>query len=73
MTYGKLNTTIYKFHHKARHAGYVSRTCNTECLEAVPYNGRFGRGFYVDFPAYDSTRYCWRKYYIEEVTTDGNA
>lgn len=73
MTYGELNTSIYKFHHKARHAAYVSRIRDTKLLEAVPYNGRFGRGFYVDFPAYDSSRYCWRKYYIMEGTTDGNA
>lgn len=73
MLYRELDRTKYKFHHKARHAGYVSRTCNVYCLEAVPYNGRFGRGVYVDFPAYDSTRYCWREYYIEEATTNGNA
>lgn len=70
MLYRELDRTKYKFHHKARHAGYVSRTCDMDCLEAVPYNGRFGRGFYVDFPAYDSTRYCWRKYYIEENNND---
>lgn len=73
MTYRELNrTTKYKFHHRARHAGYVSRICDLGSLEADPYNGRFGRGFYVDLPATDSTRYCWREYYIE-VETDGNA
>lgn len=66
MTYRELHKKGYKFHHRARHAGYVSRTCDMESLEAVPYNGRFGRGFYVDLPATDSTRFCWREYFIEQ-------
>ena len=55
----------YEYHHSAYTRGYVSRKATEEQLPRIPYNGRFGRGYYVDCPCFNSTRYCVRKYYIE--------
>lgn len=52
----------YKFHHHALARGYVSRKHDPQIL---PYNGRFGKGYKVVAPNYNSTRYCWVLYYVE--------
>lgn len=63
MTIEKLKQSDrYHMHHTARARGYVSRKC-----EGIvqPYNGRFGCGYKVLRPAYDSTTYCYVDYYIQ--------
>lgn len=57
----------FKYHHSARCLGYVSRKKPEGELENISYNGRFGKGVTIKTPAYDSTRYCYREYYIFEV------
>lgn len=56
----------YIFHHEATHAGYVSRLLECDEIEAKPYSGRFGEGFTVHLPMYESTRYHRVLYYIKK-------
>lgn len=68
-----LNDDRYYLHHTAYYKGYVSRKVVYDDLPVVPYKGRFGTGYTVDLPSYESTQYCRRQYYIlrEGVSTDG--
>ena len=59
-----INDDRYYLHHTAYHKGYVSRIVLYVDLPVVPYKGRFGTGYTVDLPSYESTRYCRRQYYI---------
>lgn len=59
-----LNDTRYYLHHTSYAKGYVSRKADYEHLPVTPYKGRFGTGYTVDLPSYESTRYCRRQYYI---------
>ena len=65
----------YCLHHTSYTRGYVSRTADYNNLPVHPYKGRFGTGYTVDLPSYESTQYCRRQYYIlrEELTKNGNA
>lgn len=64
--------TRYYLHHTSYYKGYVSRKANYAHLPVTPYKGRFGSGYTVDLPSYQSTRYCRRQYYVlkEGVTPD---
>lgn len=59
-----LNDERYYLHHTAYYKGYVSRKADYDSLPVIPYKGRFGEGYIVDLPSYESTRYCRRQYYI---------
>lgn len=59
-----LNDDRYYLHHTSYYKGYVSRKADYDSLPAVPYKGRFGTGYTVDLPSYQSTQYCRRQYYI---------
>lgn len=48
----------------SRARGYVSRVAAVNDLPAVPYNGKYGEGYTVMTPAYDSSQYCFKEYYI---------
>jgi len=52
------------YHHTARTQGYVSR--KSEGSKPIPYDGRFGKGFKIYRPAYDSTRYCFVEYWVKK-------
>lgn len=52
------------FHHRACTPGYISRQSNGPVI--TRYSGRFGEGYTVDFPRWDTTRYVWREYWIFE-------
>lgn len=54
----------YYLHHTAYCNGYVSRKVIYDDLPVVPYKGRFGTGYTVDLPSYESTQYCRRQYYV---------
>lgn len=60
--HGKKGRFVY--HHISRCRGYVSRKRPEGQLENIDYKGRFGEGVTIKTPAYDSTRYCYRWYYI---------
>lgn len=62
--HGKLGRFTY--HHRARCMGYVSRKHPEGQLENTAYKGRFGEGVTIKVPAWDSSRYCYREYYIFE-------
>ena len=48
--------------HSATRQGYVSRKTAGQVLE---YRGRYGNGFVIDTPRFDSTRYILRTYYVQ--------
>lgn len=50
-------------HHTSRCRGYVSRK-NKEG-EIEKYKGKFGEGYKVLTPAWDSTKYCYVTYYVK--------
>ena len=52
---------LLKEHHKSLHQGYVSRKKDGVIL---PYNGRFGEGYMLFSPNFDSSRFCFVTYYI---------
>lgn len=67
-----LNDDRYYLHHTSYAKGYVSRKADYDSLPVFPYKGRFGTGYTVDLPSYESTQYCRRQYYIlrEEYNPD---
>ena len=56
------NGFIYKYHHTAYARGYISRKSDGY---AVPYSGKFGKGFKVYMPCWGSTRFCLVAYYVK--------
>lgn len=56
--------TQYTEHHTSRARRYVSRKIEGIVEE---YKGRFGVGYKVYTPAWDSTIYCFVTYYVKEV------
>lgn len=52
-----------KLSHTSLARGYVSRK-NTDGI-VEEYEGRFGKGYKVFTPNWDSTRYCYVTYYVE--------
>jgi hypothetical protein len=53
-------------HHTAWMRGYVSRKKPEGIIE--PYKGRFGEGYTVKTPSWQSTAYCHITYYITKET-----
>lgn len=51
----------YKHHHTSRARRYVSRKSDGV---VEPYSGKFGRGYKVYTPAWDSSTYCYVTYYV---------
>ena len=52
---------ICNYHHTAARREYISRKTEGRVSE---YNGRFGRGYVIDCPRWDTTNYCSRQYWI---------
>lgn len=57
------NGVLYE-HHEATWRGYLSRKLSPEELPVYPYMGKFGRGFKVLLPNWESTNYSRVKYFI---------
>lgn len=53
----------YRYDHTAAHRGYVSRKSSGEVSR---YEGRFGKGYTIDTPRWDTTNYCNREYWVEK-------
>ncbi len=51
--------------HKVMWRGYVSRKSDGAVLD---YKGKFGEGFILLTPNWDSSRYCFATYYINAKT-----
>lgn len=56
------NNTNYSFHHTSWARGYVSRRGGAWIEE---YSGRFGNGYKLHHPSWQSTTYHHVTYYIE--------
>jgi len=54
---------VYREHHSAYERGYVSRKSDGYMK---PYKGRFGNGYKRYMPCFNTNRYCWITYFIEE-------
>lgn len=52
----------YVEHHTSFTRGYVSRK-NPEGI-AIPYEGKFGTGYKVLTPSWESSQYCYVTYYV---------
>lgn len=63
MTEKELINQGYKLHHTAMKSGYISRKNKDGIIEK--YDGRFGKGFTVSKPNFESTRYYFISYYIK--------
>lgn len=63
--YRIINGQRYELHHIATAKGYISRKVD-EVLEE--YAGRFGTGYAVHYPRFDTTNYHYVAYYIKEVS-----
>lgn len=61
----------YRTGHTSYTRGYMSRKCETIIEKAIeagqikPYEGRFGKGYTVETPAFNTTRYHWITYLLE--------
>ncbi len=53
----------YEYHHTASRRGYISRK-----IDGIvePYKGRFGEGYVILSPRYDTTVYISVSYYIKK-------
>ena len=62
MTVNQLrNSSKYRYHHTASRRGYESRKGDGH---VESYNGKFGRGYIVVSPRFDTTQYVAVEYYI---------
>lgn len=65
MTLAELkNNPQYYLHHTAAARGYVSRKIDHP--EPHEYSGKFGTGYTVERPRWDTTRYIYIDYYIRK-------
>ncbi len=51
------------YHHTATRREYISRKCVDGVLRS--YKGRFGEGFVILRPRWDTTQYCYCEYYVK--------
>ncbi len=51
----------YEFHHSALKRGYMNRKIEGEVNY---YNGRFGEGYTIEKPRYDTTQYHTIQYFV---------
>lgn len=64
MTLTELKSDVrYYEHHTASKRGYVSRRLDGK---VIPYAGKFGAGYIVLRPRWDSSQYVWCTYYIHK-------
>ena len=59
------NSKKYNLHHTGSARGYVSRKANIDSLKAKKYDGKFGKGYTVKTPRWDTTQYVNVEYWIE--------
>ena len=63
MTEKELTNKGYYLHHTALSHGYISRKNKSGIIEE--YDGRFGKGYTVKKPNFESTRYYQISYYVK--------
>lgn len=52
----------YREHHTATERGYISRKIDHVTTE---YNGRFGSGYKVHYPRFDTNNFHYVTYYVK--------
>lgn len=62
----KVRNGELKYHHTVKALGYVSRRTLREEYKIESYAGRFGKGYKIHTPSFDSTRYHDISYYVEQ-------
>lgn len=67
MTLKDVISAGYTCHHRSWYRGYISRRTDPENLPAYPYEGKFGKGYYVLFPSWRSSWYCTIAYYTNKT------
>jgi len=65
MTQQQLETKGYKVIHTGSQRGYVSRKTTPGTRKAIPYTGKYGTGYKVLMPRYDTTQYVYVVYYAK--------
>ena len=64
MTINELkNNPNYEYHHTAARRGYISRKTEGYVEE---YEGRYGKGYVIVRPRFDTTQYVYIDYYLEK-------
>ena len=53
----------YIMHHEASMRGYISRKWDAGICE---YSGRFGEGYLLVYPRWDTTNYVYVEYWVKE-------
>lgn len=66
--YRIINGQLYNLHHTATAKGYMSRKVPEKLEE---YKGRYGIGYKVHRPRFDTTNYHYVDYYVGGVANDG--
>lgn len=66
MTYKDIKNLPLHERHTSLCRGYVSRKLDLDDFPVESYNGRFGKGYKLFGPNYDSTTYCYVTYLILE-------
>jgi len=61
-TVEEIKAAGYKYHHSASRRGYLSRKGGAKIEE---YKGRFGEGYAVITPRFDTTQYVTITYYVK--------
>lgn len=61
-TIAEIESTM-RLHHTASRRGYVSRSSSGKVEE---YNGRFGKGYIIVRPRWDTTQYVYIEYYVDQ-------
>lgn len=56
------NNPNYFIHHTASRRGYISRKSEGRVEK---YSGRFGKGYILETPRFDTTQYTYTTYYIQ--------
>lgn len=51
--------------HTSYSRGYVSRKLSCEDYPVERYSGRFGKGYVVYSPSFNSSKYCYKTYFLE--------
>ena len=55
----------HKFSHTGSRRGYVSRKSDLDQLPAEKYDGKYGKGYTVCTPRWDTTQYVNVEYWLE--------
>jgi hypothetical protein len=63
MTQERIEKNGYKITHTGSQRGYVSRNSTPATRKAIKYDGKFGKGYKVLSPRWDTTQYVAVLYY----------